>query len=346
MDPLSVDLKLQQACSNCRKKKRKCDSIKPSCSRCLSLDQPCSYAPARKRGPKPQQKGRSQVLKFSTSEKEVLGNLLLAPEFSFHTLNPHIQSKESLSWNILQYFAYHVSKNFGTLSFIPCNDFTLFFYAGMIYQIGNILQYRVQKDGTFNHAVNQFNKIITDKGLNFTGLSKTLLSQFNRGIKNSTDSVHEPITQVPFFINGQQMYCSFKETIERKKTKQKLNVEIKCEVNKNFEKVFGYSNGYLNFALEQSVNGVLPFGSSSEDALMKYIEVFALEMKHIKLDDETLSLPIQMNLCNSVILDLQTIHGLKKFQVFVLINEHGSFENYISENQIYFIPLFKTVQLE
>ncbi|KAG0227973.1 fungal-specific transcription factor domain-containing protein [Mortierella sp. GBAus27b] len=45
--------RLTQACDPCRKKKIKCDGIRPSCANCAKLDLPCTYLPSmKKRGPR------------------------------------------------------------------------------------------------------------------------------------------------------------------------------------------------------------------------------------------------------------------------------------------------------
>ncbi|KAI8985793.1 hypothetical protein BDB01DRAFT_786328 [Pilobolus umbonatus] len=49
---VSKRVKVTLACSNCRKKKVKCDGIQPTCSRCASIGKDCQYSdPPKKRGP-------------------------------------------------------------------------------------------------------------------------------------------------------------------------------------------------------------------------------------------------------------------------------------------------------
>ncbi|PIA16365.1 hypothetical protein COEREDRAFT_42909, partial [Coemansia reversa NRRL 1564] len=43
--------RLTQACQHCRKKKIRCDGIRPSCKNCIKNKSPCTYLPSiRKRG--------------------------------------------------------------------------------------------------------------------------------------------------------------------------------------------------------------------------------------------------------------------------------------------------------
>eukprot|EP00519_Triparma_laevis_P014164 CAMPEP_0182493722 /NCGR_PEP_ID=MMETSP1321-20130603/2642_1 /TAXON_ID=91990 /ORGANISM="Bolidomonas sp., Strain RCC1657" /LENGTH=394 /DNA_ID=CAMNT_0024696563 /DNA_START=288 /DNA_END=1472 /DNA_ORIENTATION=+ len=51
MPILGKKTKLCKSCVRCRKRKVKCDSLKPSCSTCLRGGLTCAYLPARKRGP-------------------------------------------------------------------------------------------------------------------------------------------------------------------------------------------------------------------------------------------------------------------------------------------------------
>ena len=51
MPILGKEMKLCKSCVRCRKRKVKCDSLKPSCSTCLRGGLTCVYLPARKRGP-------------------------------------------------------------------------------------------------------------------------------------------------------------------------------------------------------------------------------------------------------------------------------------------------------
>ncbi|KXH29351.1 hypothetical protein CSIM01_01079 [Colletotrichum simmondsii] len=45
-----VRLRVTRACNECRRRKDRCDGIRPSCNSCLSIGRSCSYGPAKKRG--------------------------------------------------------------------------------------------------------------------------------------------------------------------------------------------------------------------------------------------------------------------------------------------------------
>ncbi|KAK1700959.1 hypothetical protein BDP55DRAFT_4124 [Colletotrichum godetiae] len=45
-----VRIRVTRACNECRRRKDRCDGIRPSCNSCLSIGRSCSYGPAKKRG--------------------------------------------------------------------------------------------------------------------------------------------------------------------------------------------------------------------------------------------------------------------------------------------------------
>ncbi|EXF83824.1 hypothetical protein CFIO01_01551 [Colletotrichum fioriniae PJ7] len=45
-----IRLRVTRACNECRRRKDRCDGIRPSCNSCLSIGRSCSYGPAKKRG--------------------------------------------------------------------------------------------------------------------------------------------------------------------------------------------------------------------------------------------------------------------------------------------------------
>eukprot|EP00924_Labyrinthula_sp_SR-Ha-C_P007041 snap_masked-scaffold_8-processed-gene-7.26-mRNA-1 protein AED:1.00 eAED:1.00 QI:0/-1/0/0/-1/1/1/0/356 len=343
--------KLQQACSNCRKKKKKCDSLKPFCTRCFSLGQSCFYEPARKRGRKAVLHKKVVSNKFTKTEKDMIKNLF--PSFSSHepvlsSLNLQIFRKEHLAWKMLEFFSQQVSKNFEALSFVPCYDFTPVFCAGMLYQLGNHLDYRVKHDGTFTHAVDKFTEIVTGKGLTYSGVLETLQRQFYLDNRlEDTKKINSNLSNrgnTPFLLDAADYYPSFRQICKGNDTANKWFHERKYEVNNRFESTFGYSSENLNIFFEQSVNGILPVGSniisllSSEEGLLKYIGVFALKAQQYFEDKQGLTMPIEVDLCNNVVLELQTRNGWRKFQVFSLVAETGSFSGYSSEHTVHFVP--------
>ncbi|KAF9425998.1 hypothetical protein BGZ94_007031 [Podila epigama] len=74
--------RLTQACDPCRKKKIKCDGIKPSCANCAKLDINCTYLPSmKKRGPR---QGYIELLERRLDKMEQLlqhGPSAVDPEF-------------------------------------------------------------------------------------------------------------------------------------------------------------------------------------------------------------------------------------------------------------------------
>lgn len=66
-------VKVTLACVICRKKKVKCDGIKPACSRCQSIGNKCEYSdPPKKRGPP---KGYVEIIENRAHRIEsLLGN--------------------------------------------------------------------------------------------------------------------------------------------------------------------------------------------------------------------------------------------------------------------------------
>eukprot|EP00924_Labyrinthula_sp_SR-Ha-C_P007039 snap_masked-scaffold_8-processed-gene-7.37-mRNA-1 protein AED:1.00 eAED:1.00 QI:0/-1/0/0/-1/1/1/0/365 len=344
--------KLQQACSSCRKKKKKCDRLQPVCTRCISQGETCFYDPPKKRGRKTSKKKKNLSNKFTKTEKDLIQNLFLSlnsPEPCIFSVNFQIFGKEHLSWKLLEFFTREVSNNSEALSSVPCSDLSSFFCAAMLYQLGNHLAYRAKHDGTFTHAVNTFTEIVTQKGLTYSGVLETLQKQFYRGNelekKQKLVSNYSSLRYSPFLLDAAANYPSFKQSSKGVDSENLLSLDIKYEVNAEFEAMFGYSSEHLEFVLAQSVNGVLPAGSNvisllgSEEAVMKYMNMYAVEVQHSSFANEDLIMPVEMELCNSVILDLQTRNGCRKFQVFTLTYETGSFKEYLCENRIHFMPL-------
>ncbi|KAG9070617.1 hypothetical protein KI688_008155 [Linnemannia hyalina] len=86
--------RLTQACDPCRKKKIKCDGIKPSCANCLKLNGNCTYLPSmKKRGPR---QGYIELLEKRLDKMEQLlqhGPSAVDPELldSKSLLNSHLR---------------------------------------------------------------------------------------------------------------------------------------------------------------------------------------------------------------------------------------------------------------
>ncbi|KAI7864215.1 uncharacterized protein EV154DRAFT_388572, partial [Mucor mucedo] len=60
--------RLSLACNVCRRKKIKCDGIKPVCGKCLKQDQECSYSSSnKKRGPR---QGHIEILEQRLKKME------------------------------------------------------------------------------------------------------------------------------------------------------------------------------------------------------------------------------------------------------------------------------------
>eukprot|EP00924_Labyrinthula_sp_SR-Ha-C_P007040 snap_masked-scaffold_8-processed-gene-7.28-mRNA-1 protein AED:1.00 eAED:1.00 QI:0/-1/0/0/-1/1/1/0/363 len=349
--------KLQQACSSCRKKKRKCDSKKPICTRCISLGQSCFYEPAKKRGRKSRQMENVVKNKFTRTETDMIKSLFLSvntPEPILSSCSLQIFGKEHLAWKLLDFFSQEVSKNFEALSLVPCSDISSLFYAGMIYELGNHLEYRAKHDGTFSHAVDRFTEIVTEKGLTYSGVLKTLERQFNLHDQLEQTEKLAPnlsyLSKSYFFTDATGKYPSFKEVSVGIDNEKKVSLNKEYEVNSQFEAMFGYSSEHLSFIFEQSVTGVLPAGSNvisllgSEGALMKYVSMYAVVAQHSCKPNEMLTMPGEIELCNSLVVDLHTRSGWRKFQVFTLTYESGSFSEYVCENRMHFIPLERTIE--
>ncbi|KAF9099144.1 hypothetical protein BGX23_003737 [Mortierella sp. AD031] len=86
--------RLTQACDPCRKKKIKCDGIKPSCANCIKLNGNCTYLPSmKKRGPR---QGYIELLEKRLDKMEQLlqhGPSAIDPELldSKALLNSHLR---------------------------------------------------------------------------------------------------------------------------------------------------------------------------------------------------------------------------------------------------------------
>ncbi|KAF8942006.1 hypothetical protein BGZ47_006973, partial [Haplosporangium gracile] len=86
--------RLTQACDPCRKKKIKCDGIKPSCANCLKLNGNCTYLPSmKKRGPR---QGYIELLEKRLDKMEQLlqhGSSAVDPELldSKSLLSSHLR---------------------------------------------------------------------------------------------------------------------------------------------------------------------------------------------------------------------------------------------------------------
>ncbi|KAI1493698.1 hypothetical protein F5X96DRAFT_133678 [Biscogniauxia mediterranea] len=81
------------SCSRCRSRKQKCDELKPTCSRCRRINEPCVWPATHKRGPA---KGYTEALEHRLAETEnillqllsVADNEIISQAFSADRLPP------------------------------------------------------------------------------------------------------------------------------------------------------------------------------------------------------------------------------------------------------------------
>eukprot|EP00924_Labyrinthula_sp_SR-Ha-C_P000748 snap_masked-scaffold_7-processed-gene-2.42-mRNA-1 protein AED:1.00 eAED:1.00 QI:0/-1/0/0/-1/1/1/0/386 len=351
-------VKLQKACTNCRRKKKKCGSEKPICSRCKKLNQCCIYEPMKKRGKKPSSELSDKRRKFSKEEEKIISSFLLSSNSSQNLLVSNRifdLPRERSAWKLLEFFAKTVSKNFVNLSLIPCKDICVIFYAGMLYFATQHLNHKFKTDGTFYHAVERWNGILDRQGLTQAGVMHSLHKQF--GILDNDLAklayleekfMPRSALTIPFLENADSKYAFFKEFCQGKESDGSLKLNTIFEVNDKFEKYFGFSKESIIFELNEAVNGLLPFGSNiisllaTEEGLKKYVDVYSMQVRNTRVSSEGLFLPIELEIPNSIILDLRAKDGeFEKFQVFAITRERGSFWNFVSEICVYFIPLYR-----
>ncbi|GMH92272.1 hypothetical protein TrST_g13348 [Triparma strigata] len=111
MPILGKEMKLCKSCVRCRKRKVKCDSLKPSCSTCLRGGLTCVYLPARKRGPPNTEELTQRRMELSGREfASALGTAMIPGVPYFGNVNmvappivqPTVLSQAAISSSIAQ----------------------------------------------------------------------------------------------------------------------------------------------------------------------------------------------------------------------------------------------------
>eukprot|EP00924_Labyrinthula_sp_SR-Ha-C_P000088 snap_masked-scaffold_39-processed-gene-0.3-mRNA-1 protein AED:1.00 eAED:1.00 QI:0/-1/0/0/-1/1/1/0/358 len=347
-------IRLTKACTSCQKKKRSCDSKKPSCTRCLTSNQLCIYEVAKKRGRKPE-KGINKIKfkKFSKSEKQAIYDMFLSsqkPENLELACKHNIFSKQKLAWNIVDFVALKISEKIDVDSTSPKLDSSNFFFASMIFYAQNQLLYRLHVDGTYSYPAKKFTDILSTRRLSYPVLHTAVETKF--GVVNNHVRRKNRIHSVSCL---KHMFSKNVPCYKQVGTVQFDATDMTCtylyEVNKSFEKVFGFSAEEIGFILDQNINGLLPFGSNlistlgSEQSLCKYIDNFSIVMGNSAYKGEIIDVPMKMPVPFAVILELQTVFGWSRFQVMAVHSESGGFGDFGTATEISFVPierLFRT----
>ncbi|KAI8980911.1 fungal-specific transcription factor domain-containing protein [Pilobolus umbonatus] len=91
-DPTVKRKRLTQACELCRRKKIKCDGLKPACGNCTKLNMECKYSTtSKKRGPR---QGYIEILEQRLAKLE---NKLLSPTESHEVRTPPVSNQQENS---------------------------------------------------------------------------------------------------------------------------------------------------------------------------------------------------------------------------------------------------------
>eukprot|EP00924_Labyrinthula_sp_SR-Ha-C_P008290 snap_masked-scaffold_11-processed-gene-8.18-mRNA-1 protein AED:1.00 eAED:1.00 QI:0/-1/0/0/-1/1/1/0/358 len=350
--------KLKQTCVRCSKFKKRCDSKKPTCSRCDNAGSHCVYDLERKRGRKIKASDQIKRHKFSDFGKRLLGNFLFTGGESVEenaqplTLRPEV---ESWAWKIIRSFASELETNYTQFSSQPLSNLVHLGYAAVLVSLYSFDEFEMQGNHAFSMFSNKIKLILQEKSLDPNELLKIVSSNL------SFEAVQEVIEthKKDIFPQENRWEIQVFEKCTPETAKCTIcsqhqgffigsSFQIHFETNPQFENYFGYTSDMLHAQLTTNVNCFLPFGANAlgllcdEETLEEYLDLCIYQAKDSPFTactDSTASW--YFTVPNSMIMKIKTNDSFcRRFQVSTLFKATFTGQAYAFETKLALTPCF------
>eukprot|EP00924_Labyrinthula_sp_SR-Ha-C_P006567 snap_masked-scaffold_38-processed-gene-1.42-mRNA-1 protein AED:1.00 eAED:1.00 QI:0/0/0/0/1/1/2/0/359 len=347
--------KINKTCKRCAIKKKKCDSTKPSCKRCLRNNASCVYERSKKPGKKRALVTKStqqlKKLNFTETEKNILFNLLQPRIISSKQLLKvfsRFAQSENKTWKVIENCSSVLAAEANSHSLVNLPSAQFVAGAYMLFTVQMLLTNKLSFNTEAEDQFYLFNKIATDHRLNLEHIGSTLQTfvslpdekyteEKKTEFYSSLDLYQQQLKQNVLSRKGFCRIVSNQDSI-----KFSGRATPKFEVNDAFREYFGFDDTEMG----ESVQCLLQFGGSvisllaTEQDLHNFLQANFNQIEQMDLVQKSnatqtwdLTIPI------SVILMLQMGSGeCKPFKVEALTREVLTKNYYFGEVRLYFTP--------
>eukprot|EP00924_Labyrinthula_sp_SR-Ha-C_P011017 snap_masked-scaffold_33-processed-gene-2.37-mRNA-1 protein AED:0.20 eAED:1.00 QI:0/-1/0/1/-1/1/1/0/363 len=347
---------LKKSCSRCVTLKRKCDSLKPSCTRCRKRGSICSYEVASKRGPKTT---RGLILgtkraKFSIEEQSILSSLFfpdISKEDRLANIFTRINASKNWVFNYIDTSADILTKYYKEYVLSPGQKTDVLLSASFLSIVSLFLVEEGVHFIVFEDMFFKFKAAMKKYRINMSDVSRLLTKDAhligNDYIQNRREKFlsyeNKHLYPLPFRLPEHKAFYSM--FVERPEGSQNL-ANPHFEINTQFEKYFGFGLEVIISALSNSIQSCLTFGSSiltlltNEESIHHFLKANEFRFGMMKLTEGTETpQPWEINYPCSIILNLETGDGeWKPFQINSLSRQFVCIKECFFESRFYFTP--------
>eukprot|EP00924_Labyrinthula_sp_SR-Ha-C_P011112 snap_masked-scaffold_51-processed-gene-1.13-mRNA-1 protein AED:1.00 eAED:1.00 QI:0/-1/0/0/-1/1/1/0/363 len=346
---------LKKSCSRCVTLKRKCDSLKPTCTRCKKRGAICSYEVSSKRGPKNKElvlKGGKNNL-FSREEKQMLSTLFfpeLIKEKRLSNMFSRINSSKSWTFNYIEKSAELLSSKYHDFVLSPVSHSNLLLSAKLLSTLDFFMKSVSLDENSLVEFQSYFIRILNLYKLSTGEINRLLARDFNFRLtaelntKKFWSFEHKYLYPNPSRLPDYKAYCRIYWNEEGEDYISWSGP--KFQVNPQFKKYFGFDATFLSTQLSSSIQSCLSSGANvltlltDEKSVLHFLSVNEFQIANIDIEKSVpKNGPWETSYSSSVILKLELVdEEWKPFQINTISRQMMTETKFLYEIRMYFTP--------